>query len=209
MSNFPRPGDRVQVRVITQLLTQVGMNVLHMTPTTVTTGGASLQEIANALDTALAPLYKPAMTSNSSWRGVGCQNITAPRSLEYFSVANTGPGTGATPPMGAQVCGVITYKTTNAGPSWRGRSYIAFPPGTASQTTGIPTASYTTLLAAIATAILAPGTVVGATGSTAFRFGVLQSATDIVQFYASATVPSKWATQKRRGNYGRPNALPF
>lgn len=108
-----------------------------------------------------------------------------------------------------QVSGLISLYSAVLGKSGQGRIYVPFPATTDHDLDGVPTGDYLTRLSAFGAHLIAPKTVISG-GITAVFNPVL---------YIPGGVPPKqlirhqvraaWATQRRRGNFGRLNANPF
>jgi hypothetical protein len=126
------------------------------------------------------------------------------------------PSTDVNTQIPNQVSGLVTKLTGSAGRKNRGRMYIPFP-SVADQdaVSQQPTANYVTDIAAIATGIgvNAPFTFACGAGNTVtlamlvYNFKASPPAT-VIATNAFIARP-RWATQKRRGDYGKPNAFPW
>jgi len=182
---------------------------------------ASDLDCAAELDALLAPLYKPAMHSLAEYRGTQCQIYESIEPFhaafgEQFDNSNNGPGTGAGDPLPSQTCGLISYSTNLPHQANRGRTYIPFPPAGANSAGGSPSAAYGVLLTNIA-AITASGLAVSQAGRTATLVRVLfhgKNKDDIRPIPAEtpisgSSVSNLWATQRKRGLFGRHNNSPI
>ena len=203
-------GNVVQAKVACYQLNQVAENVAAFRVVSGTGLGATDQQVASALDALLAPLYKAALANTATYFGVQVRiaNIL-PRPVPAVSAAHTGVGTGGAAPLPAQDSGLIAFETAFAGPAYRGRAYIPFPPAVANDApTNEPTAAYQVLLDSIGNALTTPFTVGIAPDQSTLRMVIFHripnSSTDVT-FPLTRT---RWATQRRRGGYGRANAIP-
>lgn len=210
--NTPAAGDVLECRVVCAALgQQIGMNVLHYGVRTTISGGCTIQEFVNGLDTDLAPFYKNLISSNALYRGIGAANLIPPRTTEFSSIANAGVGTAGPNLLPTQVRGLISLYTPLAGRSNRGRVYIPFPPTNGATVDGDPTAGYVVFLGALRNRLIIPITIVGAVGTSTFepmirhKVGGPFAATVIT----SGIARSRFATQRRSGAYGRQNQIPF
>lgn len=208
---FPTPGEVLQAQVVCSILGQTGQNILHWSVQTTTTGGASLQEIANKIDTNVAASYKAILSVAATYRGVGVSNTATPRSRQYFSVANAGLGSYGADLMPTQVRGLISWYADAGGRANRGRSYIPFPARSASDPTGLPTGAYLTALVNLRNAIFAPFTVTGSGGTTDLRMCLRHRPPVLIgpSIVVFAFARSKFATQRKSGAYGRSDSPPF
>lgn len=209
-SNPPNTGDIVRLTTFCQQGTQAGINVYHGVVTRTLTGGADLSEILAVWNTEMAAVLKPCLNNQASFKGGAIQNVwPLPVGGVVYSGSSAGAGTGGATALPQQVSGIITWGTILAGRRYRGRSYIPFPSTAQNDTDDTPTAAYVTLLNAIGTRIKTGITVVGAAGNSKVSFEVyrrtLPNDSALIMNYVSR---KKWATQRRRGNYGQPNTLP-
>ncbi len=209
---FPIVGDALLMRTVYQATgAQVGINNFGYKVTGIITGGASLQELATAIDVVLAPIAKALIPSNVTYRGIGFTNLTPPRTQEFWSNANLGVGTNGTLLTPTQVAGIISYYGTFAGPRNRGRNYIPFVPQNEVTATGLPQTTYTTALGALVTFLLANRVVVGVGGSTtlfpAINHRPYANGSGTAIFTMAAR--TRFGTQRKRGSYGQLNRSPF
>lgn len=176
--------------------------------------GGTLTQAAVAFDAAIAAAWKGVMNSGAEYRGVQAYLNVIPLPAFATGNANAGAGTLTGNAMARQATGLLRWTTLNAGPAFRGRLYLPFPSVGIDDPGGVPANTY-----------IAAGNVVGADmlGFTTFgsggntstgycvllhrknKAGVVPAPTQIV---LGACQP-KWATQKRRGSYGRPNSSPI
>lgn len=198
-------------------LTQVAINTTYWQTTAEAGTGATQFAMASALDALLSPVYIAAMSSRSIYRGLTFQKISPGLPLvASVSTGNNGPGSvGATTAPG-QVSGLISFKTPFAGKGFRGRIYIPFPYSTAADGQGRMVAGYQTVLRDIAAVYVAPHTI-GAGGNTTTLECSIQHRENpgaippVYRYYSldSSNVPLAFATQRRRGQFGRTNPLPI
>lgn len=215
------PGNLVQLRVWTRMVAsfQAGVNSAWYVVSTVGGSPATDTDVAATLDAQLAAPYKAALNNSADYRG--CQAIihsaTPPypaTALPGFSITGAGAGTGGAVPMPKQTCGIIRFQTDRPGPSGRGRWYTAFPPQAGDSGGGTVAAAYATLLQAIATPASA-GYSISVGGRTALIVRVLVHGKNKAGIYpppdgvTATAIDPYWATQKRRGSFGRFNFSPI
>lgn len=191
---------------------QASVLVMHWLCNTKIGTGATDAQIATQLDAVFFPVMKPLISTLTTYRGVGVRKrFPLPLGSLSSTIANLAAGTGSASLLPRQVSGIITARTALAGKSYRGRLYIPFP-GTGDLDGTIlakPIASYQTRLNALGAALL-PGFTAGVGGNTNSFAPVifskkLSASTPITQFLGQLL----WATQRRRGGFGRPNPPPF
>jgi len=218
MAYVPAVNDILEVTVLTVDGSQIGLNRTHWRVKGLVTGGATMLEIAQALDGTWAAAYKTLINNNATYRGTQVQKIwPLPRIFPESSVALTAAGTGGANALPKQTAAVIGFQTAKAGQAYRGRMYVPFPSATANDVTGVPTGAYMTKIANLITAYGLGQTIVGATGSTDMDLVIWHAKAGLhglplAHTYdpaTNATSKAQWATQRRRGDYGQINKLPF
>lgn len=204
-------NDIYRVRVICTKDDQIGVNVLHYRVVSNALPEPTKQEVANFLDAAFAPVYKPLLTSSAFYRGLGVQKIfPLPVEVESFSVANLGAGTVAGDELPKQVSGLLSYRTSFAGAGFRGRSYIPFAGESDNAAPGQPTGGYITRMVALGSVINSALLIIGGGGgSVTLQLVVFRRGDNTSTLVVAGLVRPFWATQRRRGDFGRPNTPPF
>jgi hypothetical protein len=203
--------DTIEIRTVTYTPTQVAINVLHYLCLSVTGTPPDLTGVAQAFNALFATSYKQFMGGNASYRGVTAKRLTPIQSIAYPYTASAGPATGSSSVLPTQVAGIITIRTRFGGSGYRGRIFLPFVGATGSGTDGAPNAGIQTVWIAIAAAMGPSVTVVGGLGQCILqqvirkRGGIMTADPQVVGY----TVQPKFGTQKRRGQYGQPNVLPF
>lgn len=124
-----------------------------------------------------------------------------------------GLGTGPAGVLPKQCAGLISFKSSIGGPQGRGRVYMPFPSGTWITAGGNTSGVYDAALTTVANSLLDGWTInnVGSGGGiltvkpcTKFTLG----ASGIPLAYDSGVPANGFATQKRRGFFGKPNSIP-
>lgn len=204
-------GDRGILRSCCYTTSQISLNTMHWRVTGHVGTGATDVDLADAVDLFQAGNYTSIMPTTARWRGVGVKKLLPFPGIETAATARDAAGVSVTEILPTQVSGIITLRTIAPGPGWRGRNYPGFPPESANLATGLPDPAYTAVLAAIGAYWLTEITIGVLPNQSTVIFG-LRKATiggfDVHRWVAVTTWP-KWATQRRRGAYGRPNVLPF
>jgi hypothetical protein len=205
-------GDIVQVRIWTTLAEQAAVNTIHYVISTVPTPGPTPLDLITALDTSIAPEIKALLPIDATYNGMQGRVINTPTLyLNDVDVTSAGPGTNANPAMGRQLCGLIRLATIFARPKYRGRLYWPFPCVDEDFTGGIPSVAYVTALNGILGNMFSLTTFGGGGGTANCAMAIYHRATnDATRVVASGSFAErKWATQKRRGSFGRANVSPI
>src|SRR5215831_6961233 len=190
--------------------TQVQETGFHMVCLT-TGGGDTRLLVGQTISDLWTGTLLAHLSSNVSYHGFIVHTVeTVPAPAPVFGIRNLN-GTGAADLIPSQVRGLISWKTLNTGRAYRGRSYMFTPDGGSLGTDGELTVGYTTQLSNFASALIPAFTVGGSSWKLAIYhrrpIPLIQIPPTPVTTYS---VVDKWATQRRGGDYGRPNAnLPF
>lgn len=212
-------GDVHRLIIYTYMNGQLGMNTFHTICNTVDPGPPSMINIAQFWATLFPSKYVQVMANEATYLGLGLRHIDPlPIGSEAVSIVGTGPGVGGTPPLPSQTCGLITQVGGLPALARKGRTYLPFPPSAASVAPGVPSAGYLTGIQPIGNILINTWNMTGPYTGTQFNFicgwrppqpthtPPLLRSYAVPQFFVRA---AKWATQRRRGGFGRPNALPF
>lgn len=215
-------GDRYLLRVFTYITTQSGINRVYFRVTNVTGTPVTEGEVIDAFSSALAPLYKPLISVQAEYVGADIRDVQGtPLPVASASVVGQGMGSDTTALLPGQVSGLISTLTNLSGRQYRGRMYVPFP-GLASSNGNIPpapTAAYVTRLNNLGAELFTPTTINNVAGTGTVTLSpvlhhsqpkgtpppVIPPDTFITGFRGN----SLYATQRRRGNYGRTNPLPI
>jgi hypothetical protein len=212
--SIPVLGNIITMRVWTTQAEQAAVNTFHYLVVAVGGTGANLQTIADAFDTAISADWRSLVPSECEYKGAQAYVDQVP--LPNFAIGNAhaGGGGAAGVTQARQACGIITWITAFAGRAFRGRSYMPFPPTTDDQSGGIPTNLYLAALSTMAGDLLAFGTAGTGGNTTTMQMVLLHKKNK-----AGVTPPPsaitlgfprpRFATQKRRGSYGRANSSPI
>jgi hypothetical protein len=204
-------GEVYEYRIYCTAGTQTSINVRHLKLISFT----GTPPVESSFPASLVTLYQTAyvalMQAGSNFAGISVTKVDpAPLGVTFVSLGGTAGGV-AGDPLPTQCSGLITLRALTGGRHGRGRVYIPFPSEASSTTSPQPTpvAGYMTSLTTLS-ALFVNTILFGAVGNqwTAFP-GVYERATRIFHTMATATGIPKWATQRRRGSFGRPNSPPF
>jgi hypothetical protein len=168
------------------------------------------QNFADRLAGTLALDFKLALSASATYRGVSVQKVYPLPAYDFVtSLINQGPGGTPLNPLPRQVSGFIQLLTGFAGKRYKGRMYMPFPAAGSSGTDAHPTAPYLAALAAIANWFCTDLTVTAGIETAVLRAGLWhQTQPSLIPFIDNVENP-EWATQRRRGDKGRPNSPPF
>lgn len=176
-------------------------------------GGSSMAsaDIIDALSLMVAPLYSDAMSQNAQYYGsqLYYQTPVGAKPRPDSTRAGTTDGVELVGLLPTQTCGLVSLYTDTLGKTGQGRMYVPFPAQNQMDDNGTPVALYLTVLGNLGLA--------HTTNKTIISGGVTGVFTPVL--YVPGGVPPKpiikyivrdaWATQRRRGSFGRTNSMPF
>jgi len=203
-------GHRLEVTAYMSNAEQVGVNVLLYTVEAVT-GVPDAELMADAISTRFATPYINWISDDCVYAGVKVRGLNVPLGpAPVFSDTGANGGNGGAG-LPRQLTGLLRKRANLQGPKGRGRTYLPFPGATSINGDALSAAGLT-LAELIRTAIWnTPGGFIltlagGATVTLMLRIGTsaLLQGTQIDVMTAS----TQFATQRRRGSFGRPNTLP-
>lgn len=207
-------GDRIEVRFYCyhDAAKQEGVNTVRFTIASATPGGPmDSDDLAVAIANQYAANFKALLDSSARYAGLSLQDFPSRTFVPSFTTTGAGAGTVVGNDCPTQASGLVTLRTNYAGPSGRGRIYIPFPSVTSNDTAGVPTAAYKILLDQLAEELEGPVPLVVGVGLVdVLVYPIICNAagSGVEKRVTNASGVLKWATQRRRGSYGRLNLLP-
>jgi len=168
-------------------------------------------ETLDALDIGMAGPMLPLLSTNALYYG-SVMYLMNPIGLPPRPVSTTGnqgaglAGAGLLP---GQTSGLISLLTATMGKIGQGRIYVPFPCPADGAADGTPTAGYVTRLADLGVFLSHDLTVIAGGQTATFKPCLYRGGTDTPKFIDQAINNDAWATQRRRGSYGRLNKAPF
>lgn len=203
-------GDVWEIKVYNTYENQLGLNVLHFQSIASNGTDPSALFVAKRASTVFAPLYIALLNNLATFYGVTAQRLAPTKQAWDYDRKDTDVGTGGADPMPKQVAGFFYKRSLTSDRHGRGRVYVPFP-AKQNEDAGEsqPNAAYMTALTALANQYKNGFTVTegGTTEVMApYIYNRVTGATIRVTYCQSV---KKWATQRRRGDFGRINTMPF
>lgn len=204
-------GDIWKVTVVSFLNVQeqLGLMDTHWSISSVV-GTPDGLDLATAIDTTVGAVLKPFLPSVAAY--AGCEAVRVLPAPVYdpdISIGSAGAGSFGATVLPPQCACILKLDTGMIGKSKRGRLYVPFPASGSLDPSGVISAGARTLLTAMGSALLG-GIVVGAGGDTAVAtLGVYSRKLSTIAEVTDIATPFGFATQRRRGFYGRSNIRPF
>lgn len=172
--------------------------------------GDSRPAVLSYVNSGYDPYLKPYLPTTTSYYGSKISTIKALAAWSPLVVYVNVAGTNADPTLPTQDRGLVSWKTAYSGRAYRGRTYLPTPSTDSLTTTGKVATTTQTAWTAWAAYMISPIV----SGGTTWIPGVYhrKPTADISSTFdqfTSAIVSDLFATQRRGGQYGRPNQLPF
>lgn len=188
---------------------QVGIFGCHYKITAIVGGGTSLGGIAFGMQTAVDGILQSLMATDVSI--LGCKVAILDQIPYPLPGIATSTSTGAlvAPTLPGQASGIITKVTEFSGRKYRGRVYVPFPAPSQNDVDNTPTDNYVSNLLLLSQQLFAqPWTITDDGGNMVTVLAYLRQklAPHNLTPITGGNPRKEWATQKRRGDYGRTNS---
>jgi hypothetical protein len=203
-------GDFVEVKSFCSVNNQVGINVFHLLVGLVTGVTTTYTSVANTFTASLQPVLQGFCPADVTiWGCVARRIRPLPVSVQEANTMGSVMGTHVGGPLPTSTSGLITWRTNVSGRAGRGRMYPPFPSNDFADVDGKATPAIVPALNGIANAIIGVGVVPGNVGDQALVSLILyHRATFSGVNIGGFTSRQLFATQRRRGQTGRPNVIP-
>jgi len=211
MATVMAQNDVIEVSAFSDFAEQIGVNIYHY-KVGVVTGAPTYEQLAVWLEERFSPEYIDWLCDAASWSGIKLRLLAGPTGpAPWYSAADAAAGTSGTP-IPRQLSGMIRRRVNLAGARGRGRVYIPFPGATMMNGASVSAAGMTVLGNIRDATMGAPGilTSTPSVGTTAQLIpGLLFGGSgNVTNDLVAVDLAGEFATQKRRGFFGRPNSLP-
>jgi hypothetical protein len=208
-------GDILSARVWMSLGPQACVNSYNYQAFSVSGGGLTDQDFANAFDLLVSAIYKSWMAVAANYHGVQVYYLARAGTLPapVKTISSAGPGASPNPTVPTVSRAVLSYNTFLRGPGGRGRVYLPFLSGLNVAVDGSTTPSFDTAVNSLASVLLSP-IVLSSSGNSATMVWSLvkrhpkPAPPTAVQILA-AEGSQKFGQQHKGGSYGRPNISPI
>lgn len=191
--------------------TQIGINVRHYQTTEEEGGGVAVQDMADLLSGIASFAYRSWLHNSASYLGCTLQviNVVPPVTAPFVSTNGAGVGNALGDLLPRQVAGLIHIKGAVPGKHGRGRAYIPFGSSIYNGNDGKLSGAGLAALDAVRVFLAADRTFVDGALSTTIRTRLRNRATNDLTIVEEMKRDDRWATQRRRGSFGRTNPIPF
>jgi hypothetical protein len=208
-----RTGDVIFTRWYALLNQQLSVNTINFLviadPASTWTDVTLLATLAGTV----APVYKPLLNSGAEFGGSSITTLLGATgkiaTKTEYEIFGQGPGLGGTQPLPTQTSIIVQLKTNGPGKGGLGRIYIPFPSTTDNANGGVPAGAYQAKVDTFRLAVYTRHTYTDAgKGIIELEPIIWHRKTKNYDLVESTKVHTLWATQRRRGSYGRLNNLP-
>ena len=209
MATFQIPENGiVQARIICQWDAQVSYNVLHCARQGDPGPQVWDNDFLDAMVVTFPALYAAVLGNNASLRGFSVQLVSPGPASQVIYRQNITPGEGTGNMLPSQTCGLIQLPHSGPATTRKGRVYLPFP-SSDFNAEGFPLAGYQDDAQAIANVFNAQFDVpLSGGGTQPFAWCVYATSTNTYYPVGGANQRPAWATQRRRGAFGRQNVSP-
>jgi hypothetical protein len=203
-------GDVIIMKTFCWRAPQLGLNIRHWKIISSTGGGVAMQFIADSIDALMGPLLRSLLHNSASYKGLTLQTtlVNEPDPLEYFAKAGEGAGVTVGQALPPQICGLLSLRTRVVGRAQRGRMYVPFPGEDDSGQNGGPNLDYIDRLVTLGQFLTSSLNISTGTGLVNLEPVIYHRKDGTVTILNKSLARSSWATQRRRGDFGRVNTLP-
>lgn len=210
MATALQVGDIVQVRSYTTVPNQTAVNRWHYWVTAIGGSPGTDIDLLTSLNTLIAGDMKNQLPANATWKGFMASIINrTPPPVPVQLTTGAGVGTIGVDCVAKQVCPIVSWYTANAGRKYRGRTYWPFMPVNWVDNYGEVVAAGSVAYDLTA-GVLQNFTAVSNGGRTAtVAMVIYHRVTGTHDNVVTRLTRATPATQKRRGDYGRPNVSPI
>jgi hypothetical protein len=204
-------GKLFYIEYWTTLANQAAVNRLWYKVTSFTGAGVTYGEVLSQMSSIFSLAFRNCVGTGANFKGFGIRELPVmgiPLPAPAYDNTAALPGTITGNMLPHQVAGLLSLRTAFAGRSGRGRLYMPFPTTSCSGLNGTILPAYSTPLGVFAALVPATVTVTGAGGNAVLTPVLVNRKTAVWKVINNVLVSSNFATQRRRGDYGRPNVSP-
>jgi len=215
MGTAVQANNLLAIRSWNTLQDQAAVTTFNWQCISVTGGGITDQDFADAHNTTYGTLHKNSMPPSATHRGIQCYIIQRTGALPppVKSIGAAGDGTVGTNPVPKNTAAILKYSGFARGPRGRGRVFLPFISTDLMTIFGLPDAALDILLNSFASFLLTPMVVTVGANSATFVFGIVSRNPPAgpMTFQQAVTCESatKFGQMHKRGDYGRPNQSPI
>lgn len=177
------------------------------------TGGTTISSTAvlTNLDDMMSTGLKDLMSQDTRYYGslLYYQTPTPPAPRPDSTIANQGFGTQDPGIAPTQCSGLISLYSAELGKPGQGRLYAPFPPAVDLEADGTPSAAYLANLTNLKNQLIAPRNIIDGAITGTFVPVLYVPGGSPPKRILTGIVRTSWATQRRRGFFGKANSNPF
>jgi len=211
MSQNIAVNDIIVVQTVAQDGSQVAvLNRYWFAENTIGPGSVTFTNVADFFDVFNGTNLPPILANTAGYVETRVRRIF-PANTDQWGVINSNAAVGTAGAVGLpkQTCGLVKFITADLGHHGSGRSYMPFPAVASNETVGQPTAGYVADVGDWALGFTTdPTTITVGAASLILQPVLWDRAASAKRFITGFQVSTDWATQRRRGAFGRTNRVP-
>lgn len=201
-------GEKVLCKFYCNQQNQQAINSVTMAVTGTVGAGLTDAAAVDLLSTTFGPAYKAWMSGAQFYEGMRLQVTTVPKYPYVKSIDGAGAGAGVGTNLPSQVAVCVQLHSATFGRRAQGRVYLPFWTTTDLSQPGYLANTGATKAANWATLMIGPITVSNVGGdSVTFRPQIFSKKFGMYFDIINAVVDTSFATQRRRSNINRPDAI--
>jgi len=212
MSQNIADGETLVLEVHIWSASHVQLSVLrrYYRVTTLLGGPITFLNVATAYSNLVEASYKDLIYNGATFRGVRVRRV-APANDDNWAIFTGDAGVGISGPnaLPLQTSGLITFGGPTMGARGLGRQYIPFPAVLDNTAAGEPTVGYKNRVAVLGGLIVADLSVASGGSSVVLSHVNWRSGSLAFQYLDIVQRVGNWATQRKRGSYGKANQPAF
>lgn len=198
-------GDLFEMRIYTSNDGgQIAINTIHYVLNTLINPTFNIQDLADGFAHTIKAEFLACVSDEAEVIGYSARRIGVGReTLEYFNTSEGGLGTFTGEVLPGIVAGMLTLRTDQPGPRFRGRLFMPFPSENANDSPGQPSTAYVTALSNFGGNCVFPSDFDTVAGKKTGSFqGVIYHRSDKTFTRITSFVPrTYWSRHKTRANY--------
>lgn len=212
MSRYITPSQLYEVQFICRSENQIAINNRFFVSAATFANSAYTEEQAlDELNAVYSPLYADLLCETAFFYGTRIRPLIVPQILDWETQMVDLQGSVLGDPLPKQICGILSFNAGFIDRHYKGRNYIPFPAEANNASTSRPDTVYTNNLQTLANRSVGTITVdpLGIDPDAILYPHVYSRTLNLSQPLTVARRRERWGTQRRRGDFGQSNALPF
>lgn len=209
----PSAGQTLRIIVWTQAGDQAGLNMHYVAINSASGPDPDGSAFCNAIMDLIGLPYRALMSGQSSLFGVQADIVSGGVGGPYYSNSLGGPGEVAGDLLPRQTCGLLIRTSAHISKRRTFRTYVPFPGEADNDESSVPSADYMNRIDALGAVLIdnhaCTDIVSGLDFTIEWKGRKVGPGGSTFEPMIGWRRRRKWATQRRRSSFGRPNVIPF